>query len=146
VKLNVGNSVVAQSLFHSVQKIFAGFPVCADELYAGASSTDCGFRFAWSDSGSAKKEVGHVCAAPPTCATHNEDFGTGLAHCFFVERECSAVEPLGPRPGVILEVEANPLELVELLCSVFPYVNDVRDPHGAEPFDVTEPSSLASER
>jgi hypothetical protein len=52
---------------------------------------------------------------------------------------------LWARPGVILEVEANPFELVELLCPVFSHINDVRDPQGAEPFHMAEPNSLTTE-
>jgi hypothetical protein len=148
VKLSAWNSGVARtplSPFYSVQKVFARFTVSPDDLYAGASTTDCGFRFAWLDPRSTQKKVGHVRAAPPTCATHDEDFGTWLAHCFLVERECSAVEPLWPRPGVILEVETNPFEVVELLCSIFSYINDVRDSQDVEPFNMTTQGSLAPE-
>jgi hypothetical protein len=148
MKLSVENSIVlprVQSPFHSVQIVFARFPVCANDLYAWASPTDRGFRFTWPDPGSTQKKVGHVRTAPPACATHDEDFGIRLAHRLLVERECSTVEPLWTRPSIILEVKANPFELIELLRPVFPHFNNVRDPQGAKPFNVAEPGSLASE-
>jgi hypothetical protein len=51
-----------------------------------------------------------------------------VSHRLLVEGERLAVEPLRPGAGIILKIEANPLESVELPRRVFSDVNDMRDP------------------
>jgi hypothetical protein len=59
--------------------LFPRFPVSANHLYARPSSTDRVLRFIRPDSGSAKQEVDHVGAAPPTRPAHHEDLASRQA-------------------------------------------------------------------